>query len=170
MGLREPSTAQPIAAPHPPTTLLRVAEEELERFHRRAEAARAGLVDWRSRLRATVYEFYRYLREDEGRGRLLLVELRSAGARPALLIEAEIEALCGLIDEGRAEPTAPPILTRSTADSLAAAIFWQLSLAADRDCSPPETELVPGLMYSAVLPYSGAVAATEELRIRPPPR
>jgi hypothetical protein len=33
---------------------------------------------------------------------------------------------------------------------------------------PPEEELVPQLMYAAVLPYLGAAAAAQELEIAPP--
>src|ERR1051325_3108278 len=100
MGSRESSAPRPDAATATsPTDLLQVARAELDRYHHRAATARAGLGgDWRSRLRATVYAFYRYLEEDERR-RLLLVELRAAGERPALLIDAEVEALVELIDE-----------------------------------------------------------------------
>lgn len=151
------------------SALLQVARAELDRFHDRAEAARAGRGDWRDRLRVTVYALYRYLEEDQRRH--LMVELRTADAQTALLIEAEIEALIDLVDEGRADPTAPPTLTRATAESLGGAIFWRLCLAAGRESPPPpEAELVPELMYSAVLPYAGAVAAAEEFRIQPPPR
>lgn len=151
--------------------LFEVARDELDRYHRLAGAARAGLDCWRDRLRATAYALYRYLEEDDRRCRLLLVELRAADQRTALLVEAEIEALLDLIDEGREEPTAPASLTRATAEFLSGAIFQQLYLAAGREGSlPPERELVPPLMYSAVLPYAGAASAAEELRASPPPR
>lgn len=74
-----------------------------------------------------------------------------------------------LIDEGRAESNAPASLTRLTAEALGGAILHELCRAA-RGGSPPESELVPTLMYLAVLPYAGVGAATEELRIPPPPR
>lgn len=149
------STIQPIAG----TTSSRIAL---------LEAVRVGLDDWRTRLRVTVYELYRHLGQDQNRH--LLVGLRAGGERTTLLVETEIAALVELIDAGRAEPTAPS-LTRATAESLGGAIFWQLSLAAGREAPPsPEAELVPGLMYVAVLPYVGPVAAAEELRIPPPSR
>jgi AcrR family transcriptional regulator len=116
----------------------------------------AEFDDWRARLRTTLYELYRKM---------------GAGEGASLPVGAEVEALFALIDEGRAEPTAPLTLTRVTAESLAGSIFWQLSLAAGREGPlPSEAELVPALMFPAVLPYVGPVAAAEELRIPPPPR
>lgn len=113
--------------------------------------ARTGLEDWRPRLRSAVYSLYR--------------------ERPALLCEGGSGGLAELIDEGRAAPTTPASVTRVTAEALAGAIFHELCLAAAREGSRPvESELVPTLMFSAVLPYVGAEAAAEELRIPPPPR
>jgi AcrR family transcriptional regulator len=154
-----------------PDCLVQVSCAELDRWRRCAEVARADAGDWRSRLRATAYALYRFLEEDERLGRLLLVELRSAGERPARLIDAEVDALAELIDEGRALPTAPATLTRATAEALGGAIFHELLLAiAGEGSLSPEGELVPILLYAAVLPYAGPASAAEELRIPPPPR
>jgi AcrR family transcriptional regulator len=148
-----------------------VAGAELSRFHRRALAARAGLAEWRDRLRATTYAFYRYLEEDERLRRFLLVEARLAGERPALLLAAELETLYDVIDEGRTEPAAPPTLTRATAESLGGAIFTHLYVAAANGRPlPPEADAVPVMMYAAVLPYLGVHAAASELQVAPPPQ
>jgi hypothetical protein len=110
-----------------------------------------GAADWRARLRSAVYALYR--------------------ERAELQIGAGFEELADLIDVGRGEPGAPPSLTRVTAEALGGAIFHEIGLAgARRGTLPPESELVPMLMYSAVLPYAGADSAAEELRIPPPPR
>jgi AcrR family transcriptional regulator len=149
---------------------FQIAREELRRYHHRAAAARSGLGEWRSRLRATAYALYRFLDEDERLRRFTVVDVRAAGERPALLLGEEIEALFDLIDEGRAEPTAPPTLTRATAESLAGGIFNEIYVAAGhRGPMPREEEIVPKLMYSAVLPYLGETSAREELVIPPPP-
>jgi hypothetical protein len=116
-------------------------------------AAPAAVDDWRDRLRVALYALYRQFTE-----------------RPAPPVEEEIEALVDLIDGGRAEPAAPPTLTRITAEALGRAIFHELFLASRQHLLPLESELVPMLMYSAVLPYAGVVCADEELRIPPPPR
>lgn len=154
-----------------PDCFLQICRSELARYRRLAAAARADLYRWPARLRASTYALYRYLAADERLRRFILVEARAAGERPALLLGAEIEALYDLIDEGRAEPTAPPTLTRVTAESLGGGIFTQISLAAEPGGPmPPEEELVPAMMYVAVLPYLGASPAAQELRIPAPPR
>jgi AcrR family transcriptional regulator len=146
-----------------------VCRAELRRYARHAALARAGLADWRSRLRATTYALYRFAAEDERRGRFALVESRAAGERPALLIATELEAIYELIDEGRAEPTAPPSLTRATAECLGGGIFTRIyHAAAGPGPLPPEEEFVPAMMYGAVLPYLGAVAAAQELHLPAP--
>jgi AcrR family transcriptional regulator len=147
-----------------------ICRAELRRYHRLAAGARAGLDEWRARLRATAYAFYRYLGENERVRRFTVVEVRAAGERPALLIGEEIEELFDLIDEGRAEPTAPPTLTRATAESVGGGIFNGIYMAAGHEGPlPPEGEVVPSMMYSAVLPYLGVASAAAELEIPPPP-
>lgn len=113
----------------------------------------AEIGDWRDRLRDATYALYRRLRE-----------------RPAPAMEDEVGKLADLIDEGRAEPGSPPTLTRVTAEALGGAIFHQLFLAARQELLPPASELVPTLMYTAVLPYAGAACAAEELRVPAPHR
>lgn len=149
---------------------FQICSAEVLRCRRRVATARAGLGEWRARLRAAAYALYRYLGEDERLRRFALVEARTAGERSALLIEEEIEEFVDLIDEGRAEPTAPTGLTRATAESLGGGIFNEFFMAAGhRGPMPPEEKLVPEIMYSAVLPYLGAASAAEELAIPPPP-
>lgn len=116
-------------------------------------AASVEVDDWRGRLRLAAYALYRRLDE-----------------RSPAPVEAEVEKLVGLIDQGRVEPGSPPTLTRVTAEALGGAISQELWLASRRKGSPPEAELVPMLMYAAVLPYAGEERAVEELRIPPPPR
>ena len=148
---------------------FQICSAELTRFHRLAGLARAGLGEWRDRLRATTYALYRYLDSDEPLRRFVIVEARAAGDRPALLIDSEIEALFDLIDEGRSESSAPANLTRATAESVGGGIFNEIYVAAaHRGPLPPESDFVPELMYSAVLPYMGTAAAAAELAIPPP--
>jgi AcrR family transcriptional regulator len=150
--------------------VFQICRAELGRLRRQARIARLVPGGWRTRLRATIYALYRFLDEDDRLRHFALLEARAAGERPALLIGAELEALYDLIDEGRAEPGAPSSLTRTTAESLGGGFFTEIYLAAGHEGPlPPEKELVPAIMYAAVLPYLGAVAAAEELRLPPPP-
>lgn len=138
---------------------------------RTAMAVGAGAAEWRIRLRATAYALYRSLDHDERLRRFTAIEARAAGERSALMIDEAIESLCDLIDEGRAEPTAPSNLTRATAGFLAGAVFNEVYLSSRRHGPlPPEREVVPKMMYLTVLPYLGATVAAEELRIPPPRR
>jgi hypothetical protein len=115
--------------------------------------APAAVDAWRTRLRDAVYALYRRLDDHS--------------APP---VEAEIEGLVDLIDEGRLEPASPATLTRVTAEALGGAICHELFLAAREEVRPPASELVPTLMYSAVLPYAGLAGAADELRAPAPPR
>ena len=111
-----------------------------------------GLECWRERLRAATYALYR--------------RLERGLVSPS---EVETEALVNLIDEGRGEPGAPSTVTHVTAEALGGAIVHELAFAA-RHRPRPEAELVPHLLFAAVLPYIGEDSAAEELRIPPPPR
>jgi len=147
-----------------------VYSQEFDRYQRRAEAARAGLVAWRDRLRATAYALLRYLAEDERVTHLSVVEVRRAGDRSTLLIAQGIEEIIDLLDEGRQEPGAPENLTRATAESLAGGLFNQLYLAVavGEGEALPESEIVPQAMYTVLLPYVGVQEAMTELEIPPP--
>jgi AcrR family transcriptional regulator len=148
---------------------LDTCASELHRYGRAVREARADATDWRGRLRATAYSLYRCLEEDERLRRLTVVEARAAGEAPALLIDAAIEPLYDLIDEGRAEPSAPSTLTRATAEFLGGAAFNEVYMASlRRGPLPPEREVVPKILYLTVLPYVGEAGAAEELAIPAP--
>jgi hypothetical protein len=106
-------------------------------------------ASWRRRLRIATYTLY-----------------RRRGIRPAFPGEAEVEGLVDLIDKGRVEPRAPVTLTRATAEALGGAILHELCLGSRAGSA--EAELIPGLMYVAVLPYVGVEVAAEELNTPPP--
>src|SRR5262245_23363675 len=99
----------------------------------RSDVATATSI-WRARLRVTTYDLYRFLQQGE-----------------PVAPPFPIEAFAGLIDEGRALPSAPPTLTRVTAEALGGAIFHELCFAAAAEGPPPESDLIPMLMYTAVL-------------------
>ena len=86
------------------------------------------------------------------------------------MVGEEIEAFFDLIDWGRGEPTAPAAMTRATAESVGGGIFNQMYMSAGHGGPMPrEEEIVPKLMYTAVLPCLGVALAAEELEI-PAPR
>lgn len=148
----------------------RVYAGELSRYRRQAELARAGLPDWRDRVRATAYALAGFLAEDERVAHFTVVAVRGAGERAQLLIGDAIEEMFDLLDEGRQELDDPDSMTRATAESVGGGIFNQIFVAAGRGTLASDAEIVPEMMYAAVLPYLGHEAAAEELRIPPPPQ
>lgn len=143
---------------------------EFERFRRGQDRAVEGMVSWRDRLRATAYALYRFMAADERVWKFVVVEVRIAGEQSRLLQGDQIKLLFDLIDEGRQEPTAPASLTRTTAESIGGGIFNRIfATVSQGEPIPPEPEIVPQLMYGAVLPYLGPEAAREELTIPAPP-
>jgi len=148
-----------------------VFEAEVDRYRRECAPAPEEFAEWRERVRATLYALFRFLAADRRRARFVVVDSQVAGERTRLLTGQLIEALFDLVDEGRAELENPGALTRATAESVGGGILNQVYAAVARPGRlPPEEELVPELMYCAVLPYLGAEAALEELYIPPPPR
>jgi AcrR family transcriptional regulator len=144
-----------------------VFREEIESYRRPLPSLPAG---WRERVRDRAYSLYRFLAEDQRRSRLIVVDVRAAGERTLLFAGQLIEELFDLIDEGRQELADPSLLTRTTAESIGGGAFNQLYAILGRDAVlPPEVEIVPQLMYCAVLPYLGPTAALQELEIPPPP-
>lgn len=132
-------------------------------------AAGTGIPAWRDRLRATAYTLFRFLWKDEMVAHFLVVAARSGGERVQLIWAAGFEQLFDIIDAGRAELDDPDSLSRGTAESVGGGIFSQLYAAIGRGPPfPTEEEIVPQLMYTAVLPYLGPEAALEELHTPPP--
>lgn len=148
---------------------LRSLETLMGRYHERTDPIRCGDGDWRDRVRLVGYELLRFFREDEKASYFLIVEVRTAGEKALRVFGAEVEILVQLMDEGRLQPGAPATLTRSTAEQIAGGFFNQLYAIFNSEDLPPEEEIIPQLMYTAVLPYLGEEAALEELSIPPPP-
>jgi AcrR family transcriptional regulator len=124
---------------------------------------------WRDALRAVAHTMLRFLQEDPRRARIMLVEVLSAGERARLIRDQGMEALFEFIDLGRQELDRPDSLSRATAEAVGGAIFNRIRSeveAGDTDSLP---ELLPKMMYVAVLPYLGPEAAAEELEY-PRPR
>lgn len=140
-----------------------------ERDRMLAEIARATAAGaWRDRLRAAAYALLRSLNRDRRVAHLVMSEVRCAGERAQILMEEGIEATFELLDQGRGELEDPATISQSTAESIGGGIFGQIYVAVERDF-PLREEVVPQMLYAAVLPYLGPVAAAEELRIPPPP-
>jgi AcrR family transcriptional regulator len=135
----------------------------------RAAAAFTAEEGWRNQLRAVAYAMLRFLQEDFGRARVMTVEVLSAGDRAQLIRDQGMEALFTFIDLGRNELDDPDSISRTTAEAVGGAIFSQIRLEIENGTPESLTALLPKMMYSAVLPYLGPEAASEELDRLPPP-
>src|SRR5215213_2557490 len=145
-----------------------VFEHELDLLLIEFGAALENAGGWRERLRAVAYAFHRWLAADPARTHLMVTEIRTAGERAQSIQWRGIAQMIELLDEGRSAAPDPDRITKATAEALAGGILTQIYAAVAEGPLGPESELVPELMYTAVLPYVGPEAAAEELQIRPP--
>jgi AcrR family transcriptional regulator len=135
----------------------------------RLDAVRAQQSGWRDRLRATAYELLAFLHEDERAAKLTSVDVRMASEQVQLNWAEAFTRFVDYVDEGRAEAPHLPELSRDTALAVTGGIFQQLWTRIGEGGAVPEpSEVVPEMMYMAVLPYLGEEAAREELEIPAP--
>jgi hypothetical protein len=131
------------------------------------DRACVGLQSWRERLRATAYAAVDVLAEDQRVTHFVVNEVRLAGERPRLMLEEAVHSLFDLLDEGRGERPDPEAISRNTAEALGGSFFAQIHTAAGRG-EQIRAEIVPQMLYAALLPYLGPEPAAEELRIPAP--
>jgi AcrR family transcriptional regulator len=144
-------------------------EECAEEFLTRLTAAYEGEGRWQDRLRAVAYATLRHLQEDPSRAHFTTVESFNGGERAQLIRDRVFATLSSFIDDGRYEPGAPASISDATAESLNGAVFRHMRVAIENNKSGRFEDVLPELMYAAVLPYLGPEAAAEELEIAPPP-
>jgi AcrR family transcriptional regulator len=131
------------------------------------DAAFAGEGPWRDRLRAAGYFTLRYFTEDPVRTTFFMVGAQSGGEIAQARRDRMIARGIAMVDEGRLELPDPEAVPPTEAEAVVGAIYEALLGAAAGGDLERMPELVPQLMYIAVLPYKGAEAAEEELRRGP---
>jgi AcrR family transcriptional regulator len=146
-----------------------VLGEIYDEFFAQAQQAVAGEQGWRDRMRATAYALLRFLRRDERVARFAAVEVSYAGSAAQGPFLETFNRLVDLIDEGSDEAGGPDGFSRATALGIGGVLFARIQEAVAEDELDLGEEEIPQLMYAAVFPYLGAVAAEEELHIAPPP-
>jgi AcrR family transcriptional regulator len=133
----------------------------------RVLAAIACESTWRDRLRTTAYTMADFVAEDKKRTHFAIFEVRSAGDRAIYLLSQSYERLFDLIDQGRHERRLPGSISRATAEAIGGTMFFQMYASYEAGSIESVRAKVPEMMYVAVLPYLGAKAAAEELRLVP---
>ncbi len=125
--------------------------------------AAAGESTWRGRLRGALGGLLTYLDEQPEIGRALFVEVHAAGSAA---VEKRTEAMkraAAMMDLAReeSEDTAPAISAEAVVAGILAVLHTRLAARQEEGFA----ELLPELMYLAVLPYFGAEVAAAEMRV-----
>ncbi len=117
---------------------------------------------WRQQLRGALTGLLGFLDEQPEVGRALLVEVHAAGEAAVSKRAEAMERAAAMVDLAREESgeEAPAISAEAVVAGILAVLHSRL--AANRTTG--FGELLPELMYLAVLPYFGAEAATLEMR------
>jgi AcrR family transcriptional regulator len=147
--------------------LDRIWEEMTDAHVSLVRAAAASEPSWRDGLRAAAYAALRFHQEDEVRARFFLVESLATGEFAQARRDVMMSAFVDLIDSARQELDDPASVPRSEAEAVMGAIYEATVSGMGGRGIDALPELVPQLMYLAVLPYQGAEAAREELRRGP---
>jgi AcrR family transcriptional regulator len=142
--------------------LCQVYEVERARIMGRLAEACAGVGSWRQRVRISAYVTLRLLTEDEKLTNFVVNEVRIAGDRSRIMIGEALATLFDLLDEGRLQRSGPGMISRDTAVAVGGGIFNQIYSAVGRG-EPVSANVVPQMLYTAMLPYLGREMALEEL-------
>ncbi len=126
-----------------------------------------GSAPWRERFRAAAYYIVRYFLEDLTRATFFLVGALGAGEIAVARRDRQIQIGIDMVDAARAELPDPDSIPRAQAEAIAGTIYEAVFGAARKADPKRAVELVPQLMYIAVMPYFGVQAAEEELRRGP---
>jgi AcrR family transcriptional regulator/DNA-binding MarR family transcriptional regulator len=120
--------------------------------------------EWTARVRAGLGALLIGLDEEPALRRLLFVEALVAGERVLERRAQVLDALAGLIDEGRGGMKAPRGLPPLTAEGVVGATFGVIHARLSQRRPEPLIDLLGALMATIVLPYRGSEAAARELK------
>jgi AcrR family transcriptional regulator len=124
--------------------------------------AAAGETGWRGQLRGALTGLLRFLDEQPGMGRALLVEVHAAGPRAVAKRTEAMARAAAMVDLAREESDggAPAISAEAVVAGILAVLHSRLASHQTGGYLP----LLPELMYLSVLPFFGTDAATAAMR------
>jgi AcrR family transcriptional regulator len=125
--------------------------------------------EWPDSLRAAAYELATWLEEHPRETRFGGLEILWVSELSLARREVALREFARMADGGRARAENPDLVPASAAEGVVGAVAEMLARRAQQK-GVAARELVPQLMYVAVLPYLGEEAAAKELAIPPPPR
>ncbi len=137
------------------------------RLRTRIEAV-AGSVEggWRDRLRAALEEMLCFAAEEPDAATTLVVEARAACPAALLRRDELLDRFASCLDEQiRADPPGESPPTAIASAGVVGGIEALLYARLNREEVKGLEELLPSLMYFAVLPFEGHQAASEELAL-----
>lgn len=132
-----------------------------------ATAAAAGGNVWRDRLRAGFGALLTFAAAEPEAARMVIVEARAATTDAALRRIALLDYFSTCIDD-KVRELLPPGTTHSpiTASGVVGGVESLLYARLNKGQMDDLPALLPSLMYFAVLPYEGHLAASEELGLK----
>jgi AcrR family transcriptional regulator len=148
---------------------LQVYDELAQDFGSRVFDAFESEPEWRDGLRAAAYAAARWIREHPREIRYGTIEMMAAGEFAQTRRDATLRSFVDLVDAGREQLEEPDSVSPSMAEGVIGGIVVMLTKNLRRGTRVSAEDLVPGLMFLAVRPYLGHVAAREEMTIPPPP-
>ncbi len=143
---------------------LQAYDETLVRIEAGVRAATSQQEAWRGQLRAGLGALLDFIDSEPKVARALIVEVHPAGEEAVAKHTAALARSHAFLDRAREDPeataeAAPAITSEAIASGIHVVLHSRLA-AGDRNGF---RRLLPELMYVAVLPYFGGVAAREEM-------
>ncbi len=133
-------------------------------------AAYESEESWPDTLRAAAYATADWILAHPREVRFGAVELLDVGELARARREAAFKDFVYMIDAGRTQAPDPDSLPRLTGEQTVGAMAEMLVRRLREQTLRHPAELIPELMYLAVLPYMGPEAAARELEVSPPKR
>jgi AcrR family transcriptional regulator len=122
---------------------------------------------WREGMRRAAWAFCRWLQENPGRARALLVDVAYAPDEVRAYRDSVINAYIELVHLGRHERPEAAHVPRASAEAVIGAIWERAGAEVNAGRFDRLPAQVPQMMYVMVAPYLGTEAAEEELRRGP---
>jgi AcrR family transcriptional regulator len=140
---------------------LKAHDAAVERLEGLMRAAADGEVGWEGRMQAGLAALLGFLEAEPDVGRALIVEVHRAGPAARERRIAAMRRASEYLDRARLEEgsqAAPPVTAEAVAAGIHAVLHSRLANREDQF-----RQLLPELMYVAVLPYFGAEEAARVL-------
>jgi AcrR family transcriptional regulator len=142
-------------------------DETAEEFGERVFTAYDSHNVWHDSMWAASWAALGYLQEDPVRARFFVVEVDAAGPRARSRHDGVMQTMASLVDAGRSELEDPDSISRATAEMVAGAVHSTIQQKIVEGSLDRGEDFLVELLYLAVLPYLGATAAEDELRVQP---